>query len=151
MEVMSMDYETVLAQLKAYKAIMNNPDADRVEFMQAGASYNDLLTKGITAKGYTFLAGNATRELTDEDNARIIVGYANGADLSKIVPLTPQAELAYQIKRHRQENNMTQADVAKAVGMTQGQIANIENAQADTPFSRAKRLLDVVGGKMTLA
>lgn len=147
-----MDYKTVLAQLNEYRAIMDSHAIDTDAYQEANKAYTDLLFgNGLGMRGFAFLKENATRDLTVEDEARIIVGQANGNDLSEVIPLTAEAQLAYAIKRHRQAKNMTQIDLAKAVGMTQGQIARIENAQADTPFSKAKRLLEVVGGRLEIA
>lgn len=147
-----MDYKTVLEQLKNYRRIMDESAIDTNEFHEAGQAYDKLLYgNGLTMRGYLFVAKNVTRDLTVEDDANIIVAQAQGRPLSDVVPFTTEAEFAYLLKWHRQQAKLTQTEVAKAVGMTQAQIARIENAENETTVSRFKKLMDVVGGKMTVA
>lgn len=147
-----MDYKTVLAQLQNYRDIMDTYAIDTNEYSEAGLAYSGMLYgNGLGMRGYAFLVANTTRELTIEDEARVIVAQAQGHPLNEVVPLTTEAEFAYLLKWHRQQAKLTQTDVAKAVGMTQAQIARIENVENETTASRYKQLMDVVGGKFIVA
>jgi hypothetical protein len=103
-----MDYKTVLEQLQNYRDIMDANRETTKAYYEASTAYTDLLYgNGLTMRGWLFLVQNATQPLTIDDDARVIVAQAKSEDLSKVVDLIPQAQLAYQIKRHRQEKHMT--------------------------------------------
>ncbi|ORI78170.1 helix-turn-helix domain-containing protein [Leuconostoc mesenteroides] len=146
-----MDYKKTLAKLNELKQVMENNADSTVAYHKAGQEYDTILFENMSFREYTFLVKNMTHEITTEDDAKLVVASAENQNLSEVVELTDTAQLAYVIKWYRQKNNMTQIDVAIKTGLSQSQIAKVENAKMDIPYSGASKLLKAVGKSIRLA
>ena len=146
-----MDYKKILAKLNELKQVMENNADSTVAYHKAGQEYDTILFENMSFREYTFLVKNMTHEITTEDDAKLVVASAENKNLSEVVELTDTAQLAYVIKWYRQEKNMTQIDLARVTRMSQSQIAKVESAKTDIPYSGASKLLKAVGKPIKLA
>ncbi|APE77576.1 hypothetical protein ARA02_09570 (plasmid) [Leuconostoc mesenteroides subsp. jonggajibkimchii] len=146
-----MDYKSILAKLSELKQIMENNADGTVAYHKAGQEYDAILFENMTFREYTFIVQHMTHEVTTEDDVKLIIAAANNKRLSDVVELTPSAQLAYTVKWHRQEQKLTQVEIAKITGMSQSQIAKVETANMDIGFSGAAKVLKAVGAKISLA
>lgn len=146
-----MDYKETLAKLNELKQVMSNNADSTVAYHKAGQEYDAILFENMSFREYTFIVKNMTHEITTEDDAKLVVASAENKNLSEVVELTDSGQLGYAVRWNRQEKNMTQIDLAKVTGFSQSQIAKVENAKMDIPYSGASKLLKAVGKSIRLA
>lgn len=56
--------------------------------------------------------------------------------------------LGYAIKQARKEQNLTQEQLGKLVGVKKAQISKIENSTTDARFSTIMKVFEVLGAKV---
>lgn len=146
-----MDYKKTLSKLNELKQVMFNNTDNTVAYHKAGQEYDNILFKNMSFREYTFLVQNMTHKPTTEDDAKLVVASSDNKNLSEVVELTDQAQLAYAIKWYRQARKMTQGEVARITGISQSQIAKVESAKTDIPYSGASKILKAVGKPIRFA
>lgn len=146
-----MDYKKTLSKLNELKQVMVNNTDNTVAYHKAGQEYDNILFKNMSFREYTFLVQNMTHKPTTEDDAKLVVASSDNKNLSEVVELTDQAQLAYAIKWYRQARKMTQGEVARITGISQSQIAKVESAKTDIPYSGASKILKAVGKPIRFA
>ena len=60
-------------------------------------------------------------------------------------------EDAYNLREVRKERHMTQVEVAKAMGVSQNRVSQIENGDVDAmTVSSIRRYVEALGGRLTM-
>lgn len=83
---------------------------------------------------------DVTRHVTPEDRARI--------DAIKLEML--DAERGHELASLRKLQEMTQADVAEAMGVTQGRVSQIESGKTRLDTNTMAAYLKAIGGELTM-
>ncbi|MDR3189723.1 MAG: helix-turn-helix domain-containing protein [Lactobacillaceae bacterium] len=145
-----MKYEEVKNRLEQLELItqQNNPSSD--EFQNASAEIFAILLKDMNIREFEFMGRHMGRRMTIDDEARLVVAAAEGRPLTDAIPLSVNADVAYKIKRSRLNHGLSQQELGNLVGMTQAQIAKIENDQTNINLEMLNKIIDVLGGKMEI-
>ncbi len=83
---------------------------------------------------------DVTRDITPEQRERIEVIKLQMID----------AECGYELAALRKAQGMTQKDVAKVMGVTQGRVSQIERGQTRLDTSTMAACLHAIGGELTV-
>lgn len=140
-----MDVTQVTAKLTAMNQTLATNAVDSPLFQQTGKAMDQMLYQNMSIKEYTFIGQHLGRPMTVTDEAKLIVAAANGESLPDAVGLPASAKAAFLVRHGRQQAGMSQEDLAVAVGMSQSQIARIENVTSGINLDLLQRVLNVLG------
>lgn len=144
-------YEETVCQIKEMETILRTNSRDTTAFMQASRAYNALLFHDMTLREFHFIAKNLGRDITAEDEAKLVVAAALHEDLSEVLPIDVDAQLAFKFKNLRQQQKMTQQQVANITGnYTQSQIAKAEAVDLPLTLTRWSELFRAIGKQVTV-
>lgn len=66
------------------------------------------------------------------------------------IPVGARLSAALQIRWWRDEHSLTQAEVARRAGVSQQQIAKLENPDANPSLGTLEKVVDALGGRLAL-
>ncbi|QBO35663.1 XRE family transcriptional regulator [Periweissella cryptocerci] len=140
-----MDYKLVEKKLAELNYIISISEPDSDAFQDASQKMDEILFENINIREFSFIGKHIDGEITLEMEAKMIVAAAEGKPLTAVVPLSANDEAAYKIRRARIAQNISQVELAQKAGMTQSQIAKVENAQMNLTLDVVQRIMSVLG------
>lgn len=93
----------------------------------------------------TSLSNLQVVKLAENEIADLIIAGRNNQPLNEAITLPAEADAAYTIRMERQNHHLTQQELAKRIGITQGQLAKIENGQQNANLNLLQRAMSVFG------
>ncbi|MDR3190097.1 MAG: helix-turn-helix domain-containing protein [Lactobacillaceae bacterium] len=140
-----MDYKKIEVRLRELEKIIENNRPDTDASQDASDEIDNILFENMTIKDFVFIGEHLNKKMTIEDQAKMVAAAAEGLPLTDAVAVSTAAEIAYLMRRARLAQNISQTELAKSIGVTQGQIAKIENAQANVSIETLQRIATVLG------
>lgn len=145
-----MDYKMIKKRLTALAKTIERNAPDSEAYQNAAQESSDLLFENISIKEFAFVGEHYDGELTLELQAKMIAAAMDGKPLTDVILLDANATAAYNIRRSRQNQNISQIELAKKAGLTQSQVAKIENAQMNITVNILQNIIDVLGEEFTI-
>lgn len=140
-----MDVAQIKRQLSELDKIQQYNDPDSRAFITAAHEINEILYRDINIKDFTFIGQHLNRHMTIDDEAKLVIAAHENRPLTEAVGLSAGAAAAYTIRRGRRHKGLTQAELAEAVGITQSQMAKIENVSIGINIDVLQRIMSVLG------
>ncbi len=140
-----MEYEKVKSRLIELDNIQQQNRLDSKSFIAASREINDILYRYISIKDFAFIGKHLGRELTIDDEARLVAAASKNLPLTDAITLPSSVAAAFVIRKGRREKGLSQADLANEVGMTQSQIAKIENVSNGINLDVMQQIMNVLG------
>jgi DNA-binding XRE family transcriptional regulator len=139
-----MEVEVIRQKLLDLDRVLDENKVDSEAYMDAVDARNALLFHDMTLREFYFIGKHMQRPITIDDEAKLIVA-AHGNRLADEADIPASAKAALLIKRARHEKGMSQTELAGQVGLTQSQVAKIENVNIGIDVDLLQKILTVLG------
>lgn len=139
-----MDQQTVLTKLQQYHQLLNQTPRGSSEFTKISQASDAFMYRHLKLRDMLFIAKALDFELDPEHTAELIALSYNHADITEVLPLSPEAKLALALRQARQKQHLTQAEVAQKAGLAPSDVAKAEQANSDLSVSTWNRLFKAV-------
>ena len=139
-----MEVEVVRQKLLDLDRILDENTPDSEVYMEADEARDALLFHDMTLREFYFIGQHMQRPITVDDEAKLIVA-AHDNRLADEADIPASAKAALLIKRARHEKGMSQTELAGQVGLTQSQVAKIENVNIGIDVDVLQKILTVLG------
>lgn len=145
-----MNKNEILKKLTSLNQIIANDPVDSKSYQDASQEISEMLFDHVNIRDVDFIVKSLGRELTNEEVADLIIAGQNNQPLNKAISLPTEADAAYTIRWQRQQHHITQKQLAKEIGVTQGQLAKIENGQQNASLNLLQRVMNAFNESYTI-
>ncbi|MDR3240856.1 MAG: helix-turn-helix domain-containing protein [Lactobacillaceae bacterium] len=145
-----MEYEQIKERLLQIEKIINENSPDTQIVWDASKEFDEIVFANITIREFAFIIEHVEPELNNDKVAQMVVAAAEGRPLTDVIQLSAGAEAAYKISHLRKAQKISQVELAKEIGVTQGTVAKIENVQIPLTVDVLQRIMTVLGEAFTI-
>lgn len=123
-----MDITAVQKRLDELDQIMATHTIDSPAFSDAAHEQSALMFRDIPIRETQIIARNMSTNFSNELMAKMIVAAHDGKPLSDVLDMPIGVKVGYLVRWGRRQKDLSQAQLAEQLDMTQSQIAKIESA-----------------------
>ncbi|KRL20326.1 helix-turn-helix transcriptional regulator [Lentilactobacillus kisonensis] len=137
--------DQIIIELNDLNHVIASYPVDSKQYQNASDKLSRLLLDAVNIRDVSFIVKALGRKLSDDELANLIIAGRNGQPLNESVTLPAEADAAYTLRIERQKRHLTQQELASKIGITQGQLAKIENGQQNANLNLLQRAMSVFG------
>lgn len=139
-----MDQQTVLTKMQQCHELLNQTPYGSSDFTKISQASDAFMYRHLKLRDMLFIAEALHFELTPEHTAELIALSYNHADITKVLPLSPEAKLALALRQARQKQQLTQTEIAQKADLAPSDVAKAEQASVNLSLSTWNTLFKAV-------